>query len=283
MKTNRGRSRACLGVLAAMLFGRPSVRPRRCRHRRKREGRRRRLSGSVDPPITVRMMAIVQVSVFEAVNAITGRYPAYGARLAPAPGASVDAAVAAATRTALLQADARPAGRHRRRLPVAARRRARRPGQDGGASPVGEQAADAVVAACADDGGARPTAIGRTRRAASTCPPSPGRRRTGASAGRGRCRGDQFRPGRRPPHQRPLGARLQRDQGARRTEQHGSARAEQTPSRSSGRRPRRRSTGRSPARSPPRPAATSRQRRLLAVASMAMDDALIAVFDAKYA
>src|SRR5258706_2670441 len=52
-------------------------------------------------PISVRMMAIVQVSVFEAVNAITGRYPRYRVQMTPAPGASVDAAVAAATRTAL--------------------------------------------------------------------------------------------------------------------------------------------------------------------------------------
>jgi hypothetical protein len=37
-------------------------------------------------PISVRMMAIVQVSVFEAVNAITGRYPAYRVQMAPAPG-----------------------------------------------------------------------------------------------------------------------------------------------------------------------------------------------------
>src|SRR4029453_917622 len=54
-------------------------------------------------PISVRMMAIVQVSVFEAVNAITGRYPAYRVQMTTAPGASVDAAVAAATRTALLK------------------------------------------------------------------------------------------------------------------------------------------------------------------------------------
>ena len=52
-------------------------------------------------PISVRMMAIVQVSVFEGVNAITGRYPASRVKIAAAPGASVDAAVAAATRTAL--------------------------------------------------------------------------------------------------------------------------------------------------------------------------------------
>jgi hypothetical protein len=52
-------------------------------------------------PPAVRMMAIVQVSVFEAVNAITGRYPALRTKITAAPGASVDAAVAAATRTAL--------------------------------------------------------------------------------------------------------------------------------------------------------------------------------------
>jgi hypothetical protein len=48
-------------------------------------------------PISVRMMAIVQVSVFEATTAITGRYPTLGTKLTAAPGASVDAAVAAAT------------------------------------------------------------------------------------------------------------------------------------------------------------------------------------------
>src|SRR5258705_4052311 len=52
-------------------------------------------------PISVRMMAIVQVSVFEAVNTITGRYSAYRAKLPPAPGASEAAALAAGTRTAL--------------------------------------------------------------------------------------------------------------------------------------------------------------------------------------
>src|ERR1700675_3552521 len=54
-------------------------------------------------PISVRMMAIVQVSVFEAVNAITGRYPAYRVKITPAPGASSDAAAAPATRTPLLK------------------------------------------------------------------------------------------------------------------------------------------------------------------------------------
>src|SRR5438046_10461627 len=52
-------------------------------------------------PISVSMMAIVQVSVFEAVNAITGRYPGYRVQVAPASGDSENAAVVAATRTAM--------------------------------------------------------------------------------------------------------------------------------------------------------------------------------------
>ena len=52
-------------------------------------------------PPAVRIMAFVQVSVFEAVNAITGQYPPRQAKITAVPGASVDAAVAAATRTAL--------------------------------------------------------------------------------------------------------------------------------------------------------------------------------------
>src|SRR5438093_5435324 len=52
-------------------------------------------------PPAVRIMAFVQVSVFEAVNAISTRYPPLMAKINAAPGASVDAAVAAATRTVL--------------------------------------------------------------------------------------------------------------------------------------------------------------------------------------
>src|SRR5262249_60859808 len=52
-------------------------------------------------PPAVRVMAYVQVSVFEAVNAIADRYPPLMAKINAPQGASVDAAVAAATRTAL--------------------------------------------------------------------------------------------------------------------------------------------------------------------------------------
>jgi hypothetical protein len=47
--------------------------------------------------------AIVQTAVYEAVNAITKRYPPARAPLQAAPGASVEAAVAAANRATLSQ------------------------------------------------------------------------------------------------------------------------------------------------------------------------------------
>jgi hypothetical protein len=52
-------------------------------------------------PPAVRAMAFVQVTVFEAVNAITGRYPPLQTKINAAPATSVDAAVAAATRAIL--------------------------------------------------------------------------------------------------------------------------------------------------------------------------------------
>src|SRR2546430_4775782 len=101
-------------------------------------------------PIAVRMMAVVQVSVFEAVNAITARYPAFRVQMTPAPGASVDAAVAAATRTALLkvmpaQQAAIDADYHALigLVPDG-------PAKTNGIA-VGEQAATAVLASGADD------------------------------------------------------------------------------------------------------------------------------------
>lgn len=52
-------------------------------------------------PPAIRTMAIVQTAAYGAVNAITGRYPSIVWQPAAAPGASVDAAVAAAHRTTL--------------------------------------------------------------------------------------------------------------------------------------------------------------------------------------
>ena len=56
-----------------------------------------------DGPNTVRTMALAQNSVYEAVNAITARYPRDRVDLGPAQGASIEAAVAAASRAVLLQ------------------------------------------------------------------------------------------------------------------------------------------------------------------------------------
>jgi PAP2 superfamily len=54
-------------------------------------------------PNTVRTMALAQNAVYEAVNAITARYPRDRVDLGAAQGASLEAAVAAASRAVLLQ------------------------------------------------------------------------------------------------------------------------------------------------------------------------------------
>ncbi len=59
------------------------------------------VSARMGPPPANRAMAIANTAVYEAVNAITKRYPAGALKLEAAPGASVDAAIAAANRTAL--------------------------------------------------------------------------------------------------------------------------------------------------------------------------------------
>jgi len=57
---------------------------------------------ATDGPNTVRTMALAQNAVYEAVNAITARYPRDRVNLGPTQGASIDAAIAAASRTVLL-------------------------------------------------------------------------------------------------------------------------------------------------------------------------------------
>jgi hypothetical protein len=57
---------------------------------------------ATDGPNTVRTMALAQNAVYEAVNAITSRYPRARVDLGATQGASIDAAIAAASRTVLL-------------------------------------------------------------------------------------------------------------------------------------------------------------------------------------
>jgi len=234
-------------------------------------------------PPAVRAMAIVQVSVFEAANAITGRYPTSRVKLTAAPGASVDAAVAAATRTALLKlvpaqqaaidADYQAALRS---LPDGSAK------SDGIA--VGEQAAAAVVAACANDGAVAPntyrphTTAGVYVPTVSPAVPHWGKRRPWVMTS-----GDQFRPGPPPSLTSDVWKRdfneikaLGGKESTRRTPEQtaiaqfweATAPAVYWP------------VARSVATAPGRDVTDNA--RLLAVAAMAMDDALIAVFDAKY-
>lgn len=98
-----------------------------------------------------RALAILHGAVYEAVNAITGRYPASGSGLIASPGASVDAAIAAASRTTL--AELAP---HRKDAVEAAYQSAlaaieNSPAKSKGIS-VGSEAAKMVLAMRADDG-----------------------------------------------------------------------------------------------------------------------------------
>ncbi len=61
------------------------------------------VAAKLGTPPSNRALAIVQTSVYEATNAITRRYDTDGPPLEAAPGASVEAAIAAANHTALAQ------------------------------------------------------------------------------------------------------------------------------------------------------------------------------------
>ena len=230
------------------------------------------------------MMAIVQVSTFEAVNTITGRYPAYRTKLTAAPAALVDAAVAAATRTALLKLI--PAQQAAIEADYQAALKAV---PDGAAKSsgiaVGEQAATAIVAACADDGAMAADVYRPTTAAGVYVPtvlpavPHWPKRRPWVMT-----RPDQFRPEAPPAltsetwrrDYNEIKAVGSRNSTTRTPEQTAIAKFWEAtlpnvywP------------VARSVASAPGRDVTDNA--RLLAVAGMAMDDALIAVFDAKYA
>jgi len=235
-------------------------------------------------PPAVRAMAIVQVSVFEAANAITGRYPASSrVKVVAPPGASVDAAVYAATRTALLKlvpaqqvaidADYQAA---LRLLPDS------RAKADGVA--VGEQAATAVFEACASDRAVVPNTY-RPHGAAgvyvpTTSPAVPhwGKRRPWVMSS-----GDQFRPGPPPSLTSDVWKRdfeevkiLGAMNGSNRSVEQSAIAKFWEATAPVVYWPVARSVANAPGRD------ITDNARFLAVAAMAMDDALIAVFDAKY-
>ncbi|HWP77705.1 MAG TPA: vanadium-dependent haloperoxidase [Methylomirabilota bacterium] len=234
-------------------------------------------------PIAVRMMAIVQVSVFEAVNAVTGRYPPQRAKLTPAPGASVEAAVAAATRTALsklVPAQQAAVDADYQALLASV---SDGPAKTAGIA-LGEQAATAIVALCADDGAGAPD-VYRPHAGAGVYVPTvgPAVPHWGGRRPWVMPRGDHFRPGPPPALTSDTWARDYNEikaVGSRNSTQ-------RTPEQTAMAKfweatapavywPVARSVAGMPGRD------VTDNARLFALAAMAMDDGLIAVFDAKY-
>ena len=234
-------------------------------------------------PISVRMMAIVQVSVFEGVNAITARYPAFRVKVTPAPGGSVDAAVAAATRTALLKLLPAQQAAIEADYQAALKSIPDGPARASGIT-AGEQAAAAVLASCAEDGAMAPntyrphTAPGLYVPTMFPAVPHWGKRKPWLLT-----RGDQFRPG--PPPALTVDT-WKRDLAEIKA-LGGKTSTQRTPEQTAIAQfweatapavywPVARSVTAAPGRD------VIDNTRLLALAAMAMDDALIAVFDAKY-
>jgi hypothetical protein len=234
-------------------------------------------------PPAVRAMAIVQVSVFEATNAITGKYPAFRARMTPAPGASVDAAVAAATRGVLLKTVPAQQAAIEADYQAALKNLPDGPAKSAGVA-AGEQAAAAIVQMCADDGAMAPDTY-RPHTAAGTYVPTMlpavphwGKRRPWMMT-----RADQFRPGPPPAltsetwtrdynEVKTLGGK---NSTVRTAEQTAIAKFWEATA-PTVYWPVARSVASQAGRD------VTENARFFAVAAMAMDDALIAVFDAKY-
>ena len=234
-------------------------------------------------PPAVRIMAYVQVSVFEAVNAITGRYPPLRMKINAGPGASVDAAVAAATRTALSKLMPSQQAAIDADYDTALKLLPDGPAKTNGIA-VGEQAATACLARV-DDAASLPDAYRPHTTPGLYVPtllpavPNWGKRKPWVMTS-----GEQFRPGPPPSLTSQTWARDYNEikaLGAKNSTQ-------RTPEQTAIARfweatapavywPVARSVATAPGRN------VTENARLLAVAAMAMDDALIAVFDAKYA
>ena len=111
------------------------------------------MDAKLPAPFANRILAIVQTSVYESVNAITGRYPAGTLRLQAAPGASIDAAVAAANHTVLARLLPEQKAAVDAAYQAALAKIDDGPARAAGIA-LGEQAAAAIVAQRADDGAA---------------------------------------------------------------------------------------------------------------------------------
>jgi PAP2 superfamily len=113
------------------------------------------VEGRMGPPPAYRVVALVQTAVYEAVNAITKRYPAGALKVDAPPGASVDAAVAAANRATLLKLVPSQQASIETAYQAALAKVADGSAKTAGIA-VGEQAAAAILALRVEDGAAAP-------------------------------------------------------------------------------------------------------------------------------
>jgi hypothetical protein len=113
------------------------------------------VSAKMGPPPANRAMAIASTAVYEAVNSITRRYPDNTLKLQAAPGASVDAAIAAANRAALAKLLPSQQAAIEGVYQAALAKIADGPAKMAGIA-VGELAASAILAMRAEDGAAAP-------------------------------------------------------------------------------------------------------------------------------
>jgi hypothetical protein len=240
-------------------------------------------AAGLPPPPANRALAMVQTAVYEAVNAITKRYPADRIALNAAPDASVAAAVAAANRALLSRLAPSQQDKIDKAYVSALAATADGPAKTAGLA-LGEQAAAAVLAWRADDGAGvaeqyRPaTAAGVYVPTMIPAAPQWAQRKPWVMTS---C--DQFRPGPPPALASELWARDYNEIkaiGAKNS-------TTRTPAQTEIARfweataptiyfPVVRSVANMPGRD------VTQNARLLAVAAQAIDDALIAVFDAKY-
>jgi PAP2 superfamily len=111
------------------------------------------VEAKLPPPPANRVLAIVHTAVYEAANAITKQYPAGGLQLKAAPGASVDAAIAAASHATLAKCVPSQQAAIDTAYQAALARVADGPAKTSGIA-VGAKAAAAVLAVRLDDGAA---------------------------------------------------------------------------------------------------------------------------------
>ncbi len=234
-------------------------------------------------PPAIRVMAVVQTAAYDAVNAITRRYPTPRLQEEPPPGASVDAAVAAAHRATLAKFLPAQQASIDTTYQAALAAIADSPAKSAGIA-VGEKAAAAVIASRADDGAAaadayRPHATpGAYVPTATPAVPQWPRRRpwlmTSAS---------QFRPGPPPALSSDTWARDYNEVkalGAKQSARRGKEQTEIARFWEFSLPPIYHGVVRSVADTPGRE--VTQNARLFAAVAQAMDDAMISVFDAKY-